>query len=92
LEQFSYWQHGYHTYDVVYTMNGCLTGLAAITGPCASVDTWAAVIIGIGSGIVYTAGSKLMIKLRIDDAVCICRSSRDAMWALDLSEFSLVAG
>jgi ammonium transporter, Amt family len=68
---FSYWQHGYHTYDVVYTMNGCLTGLAAITGPCASVDTWAAVIIGIGSGIVYTAGSKLMIKLRIDDAVCI---------------------
>lgn len=50
-------------------MNGCLTGLVAITSPCASVETWAAVLIGIGAGVIYTFASKLMIKLRIDDAV-----------------------
>ena len=51
------------------TMNGCLTGLVAITAGCASVDTWAAVLIGIIAGWVYMFASKLIIKLRIDDAV-----------------------
>jgi ammonium transporter, Amt family len=51
------------------TMNGCLTGLVAITAPCASVDTWAAVVIGIVAGWVYMFASKLLVKLRIDDAV-----------------------
>jgi ammonium transporter, Amt family len=51
------------------TMNGCLTGLVAITAPCASVDTWAAVVIGIVAGWVYMFASKLIIYLRIDDAV-----------------------
>ena len=50
-------------------MNGCLTGLVAITAGCASVDTWAAVVIGIVSGWVYMFASKLIIRLRIDDAV-----------------------
>lgn len=69
----STWLHyrstGLHTYDVAYTMNGLLTGLVAITAGCASVESWAAVVIGIGAGWVYLAGSKLLIKLRIDDAV-----------------------
>ena len=51
------------------TMNGCLTGLVAITAGCASVDTWAAVLIGIIAGWVYMFASKLIIRLRIDDAV-----------------------
>jgi ammonium transporter, Amt family len=50
-------------------MNGCLTGLAAITAGCAGVETWAGVIIGLVSGWIYIAASKLLIKLRIDDAV-----------------------
>lgn len=50
-------------------MNGCLTGLVAITAGCATVDTWAAVVIGIVSGWVYLAISKTIVKLRIDDAV-----------------------
>ncbi len=50
-------------------MNGCLTGLVAITAGCGSVDTWAAVAIGTISGWVYMFASKLMIRLRIDDAV-----------------------
>jgi ammonium transporter, Amt family len=51
------------------TMNGCLTGLVAITAGCASVDTWAAVAIGVIAGWVYMFASKLIIRLRIDDAV-----------------------
>ena len=66
---FDYWYTGVHTYDLGYTMNGCLTGLVAITAGCATVDTWAAVVIGIIAGWVYLAGSKLLIHFRIDDAV-----------------------
>jgi ammonium transporter, Amt family len=51
------------------TMNGCLTGLVAITAGCASVDTWAAVLIGVVAGWVYMFASKLLVRLRIDDAV-----------------------
>jgi Amt family ammonium transporter len=50
-------------------MNGCLTGLVAITAGCATVETWAAVVIGIFAGLFYLMGSKLLIHLRIDDAV-----------------------
>jgi len=33
-------QHGIAQWDLAYTMNGCLTGLVAITAPCATVETW----------------------------------------------------
>lgn len=60
---------GLASYDVTYTMNGCLTGLVAITAGCATVDPWAAVIIGIFAGWFYLLGSNILIRLRIDDAV-----------------------
>jgi ammonium transporter, Amt family len=70
---FSTWWDSYltgvATYDAGYTMNGCLTGLVAITAGCATVEPWAAVVIGVVAGIVYLVGSKLLIHLRIDDAV-----------------------
>jgi len=50
-------------------MNGCLTGLVAITAGCATVDTWAAVVIGMFAGLFYLLGSRLLVRLRIDDAV-----------------------
>jgi len=34
-----------------------------------SVETWASVIIGILSGMFYLLGSKLLVRLKIDDAV-----------------------
>jgi len=64
-----YRSSGLHTYDLAYTMNGLLTGLVAITAGCAAVECWAAVVIGIVAGWVYLGASKLLIKLRIDDAV-----------------------
>lgn len=56
-------------YDLTMCMNGCLGGLVAITSGCAVVETWAAVIIGIIGGWVYIMGSKLLVMLKIDDAV-----------------------
>lgn len=50
-------------------MNGCLTGLVAITAGCATVETWAAVVIGVTAGWFYLMASALLVKLRIDDAV-----------------------
>jgi len=60
---------GIAQWDLGYTMNGCLTGLVAVTAGCATVDTWAAVVIGIFAGLFYLMGSRLLVRLRIDDAV-----------------------
>jgi len=56
-------------WDVGCCMNGALCALASITGGCAVVDTWAAVVIGIVAGCIYVLASKLLIKLRLDDVV-----------------------
>jgi Amt family ammonium transporter len=56
-------------WDVGVCMNSALCALASITGGCAVVDTWAAVVIGIIAGPIYVLASKLLIKLRIDDVV-----------------------
>lgn len=58
-----------YTWDTTAAMNGCLTGLVAITAGCATVEPWAAFVIGLVAGWVYLAASALMIKLKIDDAV-----------------------
>ena len=50
-------------------MNGCLTGLVAITAGCATVETWAAILIGFFGGLFYLLASRLLVRLRIDDAV-----------------------
>jgi len=66
---FSERKTGTVSYDLGYTMNGCLTGLVAITAGCATVEPWAAVVIGVVAGWLYLLGSKLLVKMRIDDAV-----------------------
>jgi len=66
---FSERRTGTVSYDLGYTMNGCLTGLVAITAGCATVEPWAAVVIGIVAGWLYLIGSKLLVWMRIDDAV-----------------------
>jgi Amt family ammonium transporter len=55
--------------DMSMTMNGVLAALVAITAACAFVDTWAAVIVGIVSGIIAVYGVVLVDRLRIDDPV-----------------------
>jgi len=60
---------GETSYDLTMAMNGTLAGLVAITAGCSTVQPWAAIIIGSIGGWVYMGFSKLLIKLRIDDAV-----------------------
>jgi Amt family ammonium transporter len=55
--------------DLSIAMNGALAGLVAITAPCAFVDPWAAIVIGIVAGIVIVGGTELLDKLKIDDPV-----------------------
>ncbi|KAL3823898.1 hypothetical protein ACHAXA_005480 [Cyclostephanos tholiformis] len=57
------------SFNLQYTMNGCLSGLVAITPACAVVDNWASIVIGLVAGALYLGGSKLIVKRRIDDAV-----------------------
>lgn len=65
----NYRSSGEIQYDLTMAMNGSLTGLVGVTGACAVVEPWAALLIGIVSGCVYCLGSSLLIKLRIDDSV-----------------------
>ena len=60
---------GETTYDITMCMNGALSGLVGITAGCSVVEPWAALIIGIVAGWTYIFWSKLLIKLKIDDAV-----------------------
>ena len=60
---------GIYTWDTTAAMNGCLTGLVAITAGCATVDPWAAFVIGIVAGWIYLGASALILRLKIDDAV-----------------------
>lgn len=57
------------SYDLTMAMNGALGGLVAITAGTAVMAPWAAIIVGAIGGWCYIAMSKLLIKLRIDDAV-----------------------
>jgi Amt family ammonium transporter len=55
--------------DLSMAMNGALAGLVAITAPCAFVDPWAAIVIGLVAGILVIFGVVVLDRLRIDDPV-----------------------
>ena len=60
---------GHAEYDNTMVMNGALGGLVGITENCSVVEPWAAVVIGMISGFAYVLSSKLLVMLKIDDAV-----------------------
>ena len=51
------------------SVNGILAGLVAITAPCAFVDPWGAVIIGLVAGVLVVLASQWLEKAKIDDPV-----------------------
>jgi len=55
--------------DPGMSVNGILAGLVAITAPCAFVDIWAAVVIGLIAGVWVCIASVLLEKAKIDDPV-----------------------
>jgi ammonium transporter, Amt family len=55
--------------DPGMSVNGVLAGLVAITAPCAFVDGWAAVVIGLLAGVIVCLASFALEKMKIDDPV-----------------------
>ena len=55
--------------DPGMSVNGVLAGLVAITAPCAFVDTWAAVVIGLVAGVLVVLATFALEKMKIDDPV-----------------------
>lgn len=55
--------------DPGMSVNGILAGLVAITAPCAFVDTWAALVIGIVAGVIVCVAMVVLEKAKIDDPV-----------------------
>ena len=62
-------QTGDAVFDITCAMNGCLSGLVAVTGGCAVIQPWASISIGFVAGLLYLYTSKLLIRWCIDDAV-----------------------
>jgi Amt family ammonium transporter len=60
---------GEATFSLTDSLWGCLSGLVAVNSGCAIIQSWASVVIGLVSGLIYLVGSNLLVKLRIDDAV-----------------------
>jgi Amt family ammonium transporter len=56
-------------YNLPCSLNGCLAGLVAITGPCSVVEPWAAAIAGITAPFIYYGSARLLEKLKIDDPI-----------------------
>lgn len=60
---------GTYSFNITMAMNGTLSGLVAITAGCATVELWAAIVIGIIAGWIYIYGSYTLIRYRLDDVV-----------------------
>jgi Amt family ammonium transporter len=56
-------------YDMGLTLNGALGGLVAITAPCAVVDPWAAVLIGLIAAPIVIFGIEALDRVGIDDPI-----------------------
>jgi Amt family ammonium transporter len=56
-------------YDMGLTVNGILGGLVGITAGCATIDPWAAIVVGGVASVVVILGVKLLEALQIDDPV-----------------------
>ncbi len=56
-------------FDLGMALNGVLAGLVAVTAPCAWIEAWAAVVIGIVAGVVLVVGVYLLETLKVDDPV-----------------------
>jgi Amt family ammonium transporter len=59
----------FKTLDVSQMGNGAIAGLVAITAPCAFVDPWAAVIIGLIAGLIVPPLVVLVDKMKVDDPI-----------------------
>ena len=71
----------FKTLDVSQMGNGAIAGLVAITAPCAFVDPWAALVIGLVAGLIVPPLVLLVDRLRIDDPIgCLPVHGMAGIW------------
>ena len=69
--------------DVGMALNGAIAGLVAITAPCAWVEAWAAVVIGVISGVVVVFGVLFFDRIGVDDPVgAVSVHGLNGVWGL----------
>jgi Amt family ammonium transporter len=69
--------------DVGMALNGAIAGLVGITAPCAWVEAWAAVVIGIIAGIIVVFGVLFFDRIHIDDPVgAVSVHGLNGVWGL----------
>lgn len=70
-------------WDVGMMLNGCLAGLVAITAPCAWVEAWAAVVIGLIAGILVVLSVYFWEGRGVDDPVgAVSVHAVNGVWGL----------
>ncbi|KAK9803374.1 hypothetical protein WJX72_000579 [[Myrmecia] bisecta] len=69
--------------DVPPMLNGCISALVGITGNCAVVEPYAAVVIGCVAVMFYRGAVALLVKLQIDDPIdASCVHFGAGVWGL----------
>ena len=70
--------------DVAFICNGALAGLVAITAPCAYVAPWAAVVIGVLSGLAMRGTVWLVeVKMKVDDPLgAVAVHAANGIWGM----------
>ncbi len=66
---YMWWVHPLRKPDPSLSVNGVLAGLVAITAPCAFVDSWAAVVIGLVAGVWVCVATGVLDRIKVDDPV-----------------------
>jgi len=70
-------------WDVGMMLNGCLAGLVAVTAPCAWIEAWAAVVIGIVAGFLVVASVYFWEARGVDDPVgAVSVHAVNGVWGL----------
>ena len=70
--------------DIALTCNGALAGLVGVTASCAYIPTWAAVVIGLVSGLIVMYGIRFNEwVLKVDDPVgAVAVHGYNGLWGL----------
>ena len=80
-------------YDAGLTINGILAGLVGITAGCATVDPWAAVVIGAIAALVMYYGVQMLDNFKVDDPVgAVSVHAFAGIWGRDRGRPALLRG
>ena len=67
--------------DLSMMLNGAIAALVAITAACAFVAPWAAIVIGLGAGVIVVFGVLFVERLGLDDPVgAVAAHGMSGMW------------